>query len=169
MYYCCSCSFIHSHSYCKSYDLVGGTSVLGKMQIITPAQDELQLICQYYGRTITSISTFLRLQRDNEILFSQKYTRVKVRNSYTVTYQCLLYGQILYFVCLDRQPAAVIVKLDELPLPNDFLPIQTIVPVERTAELQVVNVQDVKEKCVFIQISDSNFYVVKFPCVLDVD
>ena len=77
-------------------------------------------------------------------------------------YQSQSYGQILYFVCLDRQAAAVIKKLKVLPILSEFQPTKKIIPVEPTAEIEVVGVGEIEEKCVFIEISKTNFYVSLF-------
>ena len=145
------------------------------MEIRTPPTHELQLISQYYGENLSSIPTFLRVLRyGREILFSVKYSRVTVRNSFTVEYysnhdQCSSYGQILYFVCLNDQPAAVIKKFNAGCVPDDFHPVRIIIPVESSPTIEIIDVNNIEEKCIFVQISDTVMYVIKFPDALDVD
>lgn len=145
---------------------------LGRMETKELTLHESEMISQHYNEVVKAATIFKRLQRRNEILFSEQYSRVKVRNSYTVLYRAssgmLSYGQILYFVCLRNKPAAVIKQLQHLRSPEDFQPAKAIVPVTVSPIMEVVNVADIQEKCVFLCVSDV-CYVINFPCSLDID
>ena len=100
------------------------------------------------------------------MFFCQKYSRVKRRNSYTITYR-QHYGHILYFTLLKNRPAAVVKKV--LTRPNDSFPSSFITPVQVTTELEVIDIDAILCKVIFISTSNVNSYVVKFPCALDID
>lgn len=108
----------------KSSQLDAKVCVLGKIEVKSLAH-EMHMVNTYYNTQATTAPIFLRWQRDDEIFFSQQYTRVKVRNSYTVSYinddSSLSYGQIMYYVYMKDRPTAMISMLHTLPVPESFL------------------------------------------------
>ena len=150
--------------------LSDNTWALGRIDYMKLSQEDSDIISKHYGVSITAISIFKRLQRNGETFYCQQYTKVKRRNSYSITY-CPgeLYGQIVYFILLNGKPAAVIKKLSVLSVPEAFSPAQSIVPVKVLAEKDVISVDAISQKVVFVNISDTVSYVVKFPCTLNID
>ena len=66
------------------------------------------------GVEVDHASQFLRAKIHQEVFFSEKYTRVKTRNSYTVIYSqggVEKYGIVQYFLSLSDQAVAVIQPL----------------------------------------------------------
>ena len=156
----------------KRHPLNGNIWALGKIEMTALNVEEARLISEVYGETLKSISTFKRLQRDGEIYFCQKYTRVKVRNSYTVAYSksgSFHYGQILYFICCKNTAAAVIRGLNQSDIPEVFLPTKSIIPVDISSEIDVVHADHIVEKCVLVTVSPETMYVVRFPCNVNID
>lgn len=134
---------------------------------------EAQLISCHYGRDLIAVPTFKRLQRNGEIFYCQEYRRVTQRNSYTIMYYIdstnLSYGQILYFINIDNRPSAMVKKLHTLPMCDEFHPVQSIVPVQHTTEIQLVDLtNNIFKKCMFLELSDM-CYVVKLFCALNMD
>jgi hypothetical protein len=143
---------------------------LGKIDVKTLPEEEAIIVGEFYGEAVTKFPTFKRLSRGGEVFFCLEYSRVKRRNSYTVTFgDDHQYGQIMYFVMWNNRPAAVVKKLAALHVPEQFQPENGIVPVSVSETLVVINVCDIHLKLVFITTSDSTFYVSKFPCALKID
>ena len=80
----------------------------------------------------------------------------------------LSYGHIMYYVCMEDRPAAMMKVLHTLPVPEDFLPTQSIIPVRLSPILKLVDVHKIKEKCLYIDTGIS-CYVTKFVCALNID
>ena len=144
-----------------------GIWALGKIQSKQLTEEESGICEEYYGEKITSIPTFKRLQKNGQIFFCKEYTKVKKRNSYTVIYLSGKYGQILYFTWHSGKAAAIVNEL--LPLPPVFAPAAPIVPVEVITRNVIIDIAEVIEKLVFVKVSNTVAYVVKFPCALDID
>lgn len=142
--------------------------VLGKVTTRTLPVQDAELVSQHYSRPITAAPTFQRLQKNGEVFSCKEYKRVKCRNSYTVTYHTnfcsLSYGQILYFINLDR-PSAVVNKFDILPVP---LNVQSVISVQRSTTIEIVPIYNILEKCVFIEIDDTS-YIIKLLTTLNFD
>lgn len=162
------------------YSLCGGarqllsnnTWILGGIQTKILPQTVAEQASSFYGSSITKVSSFLRLRRNGEVFYSKMYTRVKIRNSFTIAYnadsdQCS-YGQIMYFILVYNKPAAVISILRPLPILPSFNPCEFIVPVETTHSVVVIDVCAILCKCVFVEVSSSS-YVVKFPSSVNLD
>lgn len=140
---------------------------LGPVENKTLSSSESTLISKYFGtQTLTSVPTFKRLKKEDNIYFCSQYLRVKCRNSYTVVYSDTLYGHISFFVLYNNKPAAVIKKLEKLPASDRFLP---LVPVKVTSDFDIISIGAITEKCVFIQTSQNCCCVGKFPCNINTD
>lgn len=133
-----------------------------------PAEEAL-VVSEYYGEAVSTVSIFRRLTMDGEVYFCQLYSRVKRRNSYTVAYGDQQYGQIMYYTIHKNKPAAMLKKLVLLPLHEAFLPSKSIIPVVVTDYLEVVGVESIQQKVIFISTSDTITYIAKFPCTLNID
>ena len=136
-------------------------------------KDESTLLSKFYSKSLNKVTTFKRLLRDGECFYSSIYSRVKCRNSFTISYTTenteQEYGLIEFFVLSGNKPGVVLRKLRTLPVPEIFKPDQGLTPVEKTALLQVVPPTSVQEKCMLITVNDNNSYVVKFPTKLRID
>lgn len=114
----------------KRHWLSSDTYALGPIETKKLAAQEALLLSDFHGEEVTTVPSFRRLSRGDEVFFCEQYSRVKRRNSYTVTYENgHKYGQIVYFTLFKNRPAAVIKKLVMLPAIEMFLPTKTIVPV----------------------------------------
>ena len=146
--------------------------VLGTIEMRNVPSREALCLEEFYQEVVSALPTFKRLSRDGEVLFCKNYSRVKRRNSYTVSYmtscECR-YGHIMYFTLLKNQPAAVIRRLSVLPNGDQFLPTRAVFPVEVSVELEVIHISEIKEKVIFMSISDTASYIAKFPSSLNVD
>lgn len=159
-------------SYTKHQPLCENTWAVGKIDMKYLTAAEAQLVSQHYSKEVTAITTFKRLQRNREIFYCQEYKAVKRRNSYTIMYHTgtnMSYGQIMYFIITaDSRPSAMVQKLRTLPIPDEFRPVQSVIPVQLTSEIDIVNVTDNIFKCMFLEIGDM-CYVVKLFCTLNMD
>lgn len=160
------------HSY-KRHPLNGMVWGLGKMELKQLPALDIQIICQHFDTTVAIVPVFHRLLRDGEVFFGQQYTRVKVRNSYTVLYadndKGLSYGQILYFVYVNDTAAAMMKMLNTLQVPDIFLPTKSIIPVQITSDIKLIDVDNIKEKCVFVDAADDDHYVIRFLSPINLD
>ncbi len=132
-------------------------------------------------RTISSslnldVERGLQFQRaviKRSLYHSEQYTRVRVRNSYTVCYRDGgdKYGFIRFFLSVKDHTIAVISPLhvcNHYSHPTELSDLNTIiVPVERQSGLVVVSVENIVCKCIFIDTG--HLYVVKFMQCLRVD
>jgi len=74
----------------------------------------------------------------------------------------------MYFVIIKEQPAAVVRRFVTLSIPTEFQPVYSIVPVQYSDRIDIVNVRDIIVKCVYIDVGYST-YVATFPCTLHFD
>ncbi len=150
---------------------------------------ESELISEHYGINLTTVSIFKRLEKGGEVFYCSSYSRVKRRNSYTVSYMSgevyysnqrlhniyyfagteVVYGQIQFFTIFKNKPAVVIRKLLKLPVFECFAPCKTVIPVTLEPELKIVTVSNIKQKCIVVRVSADNCYLVQFPCALRID
>ena len=128
-----------------------------------------------------SVAIGYRLVLEHEMYYCSRYTRVKLRNSYTVKYsssggsECV-YGQIQFFVSVQNHLFAFIQKLtpytsackDHFLMAHgalDCVSVSKFVPVNK-GDITCVPVTALIRNCVFVNISDriNNFmYVISFP------
>ncbi len=148
--------------------------LLGSMEQRNLSTAETQLINDYYhtSSNLNKITAFFRLQREREVIYSEEYKRVKLRNSFTVNYtfeSSILIGKILFYVIYNNKPAAILIKLQQLANPRCFSPNKSIIPIEITSHLQIIPIEHIGEKCIYMEIDNSYLYVVKLPCKLLID
>ena len=74
----------------------------------------------------------------------------------------------MYFVIIKEQPTAVVRKFVTLSIPTEFQPVYSIVPVQYSDRIDIVNVRDIIVKCVYIDVGYST-YLATFPCSLHFD
>lgn len=79
----------------------------------------------------------------------------------------------MFFTVHKNKPAAVLRKLmlPVLPLHKHFLPSgsKSITPAISTNELEVIGVETIQHKVIFISTSDTTSYIAKFPSTLNID
>ena len=129
---------------------------------------EATVVSNFYGISLKVVPSFQRIKLQNTNYYSLEYTRVKLRNSYTILYSESFYGQILFFILHNNQPAIVLRKLKKLPDRDSYTPSQFI-PVKITEELEVISPKNVNEKLIFIDTVNTFCYALKFPCTLNID
>lgn len=124
--------------------------------------------------------TFYRLKilQPESIYYSSDYKRVKRRNSYTVMYMCsrlVVYGQIKYFILVGSTPLAVVRKACPQAIFNEKFSSditslnKIIIPVSMLDAFDVVSVHSILEKCMYVQVSSTECYIVRFPNTLSHD
>ena len=97
------------------------------MEIVDIRQmnQQVQEYCAHVGGC-GRIETFYRLKLREEMFFSQRYIRVKKRNSYTILYKketMLRFGLIVLFLSINRTPVALVQKLMVTARFKDHIPI----------------------------------------------
>lgn len=101
-----------------------------------------------------------------------KYKRAKCKNSYTVSYKkgsTLLYGQIILFSIHENKPAVLVRPLEASTIPSCFHPSTKIIPVKAATQVDIITIESIDEKCVFMNIDSDNSYITKFPNALIID
>ena len=143
---------------------------IGKVEVKHLPNSELELLNAHFGTTSTLLPVFYRVQKGSAFFYSMQYTRVKIRNSYTVSYKVagtVCHGQIMYFVIIEQQATALLRRLLTLSMPDEFQPVFSVIPVQCSGRIDIVNVCDIIEKCVYIDVGST--YIAKFPCTLHFD
>ena len=120
----------HTHTNCLrshvSVDL-GDCISLGQLQQTIMSDSELQ---QLNGKlpsglqitnAIQGVPTSTRILKDHSVFYSQSYTRVKARNSYTVECTNQLLGQIRYFAHVSQCHTTYAVLTSLLPITSSTL------------------------------------------------
>ena len=160
--------------------------MLGRTALKLPTTLILQELHKYIienglGHLYTAdqkLLTFYRLKVLQSIYYSSDYTRVKVRNSYTVMYMYnghAVYGQIKHFLIVGSTPLAVVRKAcPQAILSEKFCSEITsldkiIIPVTMLDAYDVISVHSIIEKCMYVQVSSVECYVVRFPNSLSCD
>lgn len=131
--------------------------------------EESQRCKDFFERDFETIPTFNRLERNGDMFFCQQYTRVKKRNSFTIEYGPGKFGQIYYFILHEGKAAAVVQQLVLSPIPESFYPTSTLVPAKLSDTYEIIDIETIVEKIVFIEVSHSVSYVSKFPSTLNFD
>jgi len=155
----------------KRQFLQEGIWAIGKVEVKRLPENELGLLNAHFGTSSTLVAVFYRLQKGGTLFYSELYRRVKIRNSFTVCYKISgteFCGKIMYFVIIKEQPAAVVRRFVTLSIPTEFQPVYSIVPVQYSDRIDIVNVRDIIVKCVYIDVGYST-YVATFPCTLHFD
>lgn len=118
---------------------------------------------------------FHRIMKENSVFFSAGYSRVRVRNSYTVEYvddDDIKIGKILYYVHVITVTFAVIRELlpvfgvsNYFNLSNDSLDClhcSRILPISSEESISFVPVKDITKKIVFMNFG-TKMYIATFP------
>lgn len=114
------------------------------------------------------LQTFYRLLLNEEVFFSQMYSRVKKRNSFTVLFSIhgkYNFGSILRYFVISGIPVAVIkyFKVVCQAAGHRFgINIPCVHSVQESDIHFVVPVHDIKEKCIFLEVSNC-MYIARFP------
>ena len=136
---------------------------------VLPAE-EVELFTRFCGEEVSSIATFRRLSVDGEVFFCRHYSRVKRRNSFTVTYKGkngdVNLGQIEYFAIRKKQPTALMAKIEKLT--PCFPYTKSVYPVTFTHNLEVIHAQAILHKVIFISLQSAT-YIAEFPSNLNSD
>ena len=127
------------------------------------------------GVSLDRASRLLRIKLRQGVFYSQQYTRLRSRNSYTVCYSDggeEKFGFIQYFLSLPGQTLAVVTPL--LPASHSCYPTQLrilrhrIKSVVLDSSFCIVSVDMFICKCVFIEF-DNLCYVARKPSTLNLD
>lgn len=108
------------------------------------------------------------------ILYSESYTRVRLRNSFTVQYSMCgvqRFGKILYFIHVNGKTYAMLKTLvsDDESLQQHFhstndcldkIPTDYGLVVVKEGPVQCIQVSQVKRKCVFIVVDDIQYVAI---------
>ena len=87
---------------------------------------------------------------------------------YTDTSGEVCLGQIMYFTLQNKQPAALLKKLEKLPPFEHFHPTTSVFPVVVTQDLEVIHCQAILHKVIFIS-TQLAFFVAEFPNNINFD
>lgn len=131
------------------------------------------------------VKTFYRVEVNGRLIFSAQYGRVKRRNSYTVLYKSSYnekqYGLIQYFVLTENNGVLAVLQAlqkTSVPLQSEFQLTSNVLnnvfsaatPVlPRPTVYDVVSVDAIVEKCIFIDTGGPSKYVVRFPNSITAD
>lgn len=162
-----------------------GATIKSKLDAGTMA-----VLSQYLGYMPASYVTFSRIKIASDIYHSKMYKRSRLRNSYTVAYQChktIEYGQIELYLqvtscckqhgkvsCKCKCSPLNVALVSHLPKADTELSgnnlfnveVKGIIPVQRNiASKCIVHLKDILSKCVYVEIYDSTdiAYVCKMP------
>ena len=163
--------------------MVGGASLLLlSAAVVHHANDHLQSIGSRPScREGSRVQVFYRAEKYGTVFYSVKYTRVKIRNSYTVTYTGrsgeTKYGLIQYFFVSDTSilPLVVVKVLERCTVSlqdnfnvtdsnvNQLTPF--LVPVRESDECDVTDLGNIQEKCLYITFPSefTDKYIIRFP------
>ena len=122
--------------------------------------------CTYNVGTILPV--FFRLQKGGKTFNSSHYTKVRVRNSYTVLFRGNeLFGEILYFTVLKEATAVAVIQSFQMHNVSQFFPASHLQQIQQKDILHVIPVSNILEKCVCINVG--NTYICRFPCDVHFD
>lgn len=159
--------------------IVGGTS------LITPASSVLQCITAILPDSASQpvpnqLVAFFRLQIVKELYYSSKYGRVSKQNSYTVSYldhsKQKRFGFIQYYLYINGTALVVINPLGvnstpqvpfQLPSSCAYVNDKIVcVNIDHQCDIDVVTVDKVLDKCLFLGISADANYVCTINTVI---
>lgn len=106
---------------------------------------------------------------NSHIFFSQCYGRVKTRNSFTIMYNGNSFGQVQYYLCIEKFTFAIVHRFEvtELCAIHFSLPFSNLdhvilpVHVPSSPYVDLVNVNDINEKCIYVPTSPTQ-YIIRF-------
>ena len=130
-------------------------------------------------RSDTLVQVFYRVESNGEMYYSEKYGRVRCRNSYTVTFldavRSRKFGLIQYFFVSPGTTVLplVVVKACTTTLQCHFdLTVSsvkhlesTIIPVEESVSFYVIDLNQLEKKCLYVSFPRAfhDKYVIIFP------
>lgn len=165
----------------KKVALADSQYAVGTISHIQPTA-EVACLLQQSGRVLLQqsgrVTPFYKLlMADGTLLFSKKYRRVKSRNSYTISFcgeSGRLFGEVVYFVMLNKEPVAIVNVLDNLSscqehfsLTHSLLDLR-LFPVAPSNRLVLVPAKSIYEKCISVNVGQE-LYVAKFMSKLLLD
>ena len=156
--------------------------MIGKCAVVGPTTLSLlpSEVAVFLDTQSRPLPTFYRLltKEDTQILYSAHYTRVPKRNSFTVFFkdenECLLFGQIQYFVVFAGDCKAVVKLLTSFDDPQVYFQLtftslnKHLFPVRCTDLIKIVPVSNIKDKCIFMNM-DNNSYIARFTSQISFD
>ena len=124
------------------------------------------------GMNVEQASMFMKAKVNKEVYYSQRYDRLKSRNSFTVCYEednAEKYGLIQYFLSIPGQTVAIVVPLIITPPPHypsqlDILN-KRIIPVVLSSTICAVPIKALVCKCVYVHCG-SGMFIVRKPNLL---
>ena len=127
------------------------------------------------GTNVEQASMSMKVKVNSEIYYSQRYDRLRSRNSYTVCYQeddTEKYGLIQYFLSIPGQVVAVVVPLfirapPHYPSQLNILN-KRIIPVALSSTVCAVPIKALVCKCVYVHCG-SGMFIVRKPNLLNLN
>ena len=149
--------------------------VLGPVKKVQVEQEVADSLYQKLTIRADVASQFTRAIVGGVRYYSQAYTRVTKRNSYTVCYKdggATHYGLIKYFLSLPNQSVAV---LNKLSTTSDYcyarglgILCSRVVPVKLQSSIEIIPVKSLISKCVYCSFSSTNIFIAVPPnCITD--
>ena len=149
--------------------------VLGPVKKVQVEQEVADSLNQKFTIRADVASQFTREIVGGVKYYSQAYTRVTKRNSYTVCYKdggATHYGLIKYFLSLPNQSVAVLNKLsttsDHCYARGLGILCSRVVPVKLQSSVEIIPVKSLISKCVYCSFSSTNIFIAVPPnCITD--
>ncbi len=143
-----------------------GCKAIGKIKEIQLSAELQDVIRAELGFDVDRAQQFQRAVIGKSLYHSELYTRVKVRNSYTVCYHDggEKYGLIRFFLSIKDHVIAVVSPLGASTHychPTEISDLCTcIIPVEKLSNVVAISVKKIVCKCILV--STGQLYVAKF-------
>jgi hypothetical protein len=149
--------------------------VLGVVKKVKLEQEVVDALRRKLLIHVDVASQFTRAVVGGVKYYSQAYTRVTKRNSYTVCYKdggATQYGLIKYFLSLQNQSVAVVNKLrttsDHCYAQGLGILCSRVVPVKLQSSVEVIPIKCLMSKCVYCSFSSTNIFIAVPPnCITD--
>jgi hypothetical protein len=146
-------------------------SIIGKVQVI-PLDDDVK---DAIGTDVERASMFMKVKVNGEVYYSQRYDRLKSRNSFTVCYEeddAEKYGLVRYFLSIPGRVVAVVVPLSVSTPPHypsqlNILNMR-IIPVALSSTICAVPIKALVCKCVYVHCA-SGMFIVRKPNLLNLN
>ena len=138
----------HTYSVTNVHCLKENVYAIGSMTIITQSQILPHMQDHPYGDRAT-IKNFFKLRIGSELFYSEQYTRVVKRNSYTILYKkgnTFYFGKVQYW-CVNRH---MIASVQRLVVTSKDPFIHCSIPIAKVQEQShyVIDICDICEKCI---------------------
>ena len=149
--------------------------VLGPVKKVQVEQEVANSLHQKLTIRADVASQFTRAIVGGVKYYSQAYTRVAKRNSYTVCYKdggATHYGLIKYFLSLPNQSVAVLNKLSTTSghcyARGLGILCSRVVLVKLQSSVEIIPVKSLISKCVYCSFSSTNIFIAVPPnCITD--